>query len=102
MFDRFVEHRRRVVDPDHLVDSELRGGERGQLPRPAAEVDGSLDRPGLDQSDKVVERLGALGGESSILLRVPISHDLYCTCIASLYVKLSGGTHGTHGQRGTH
>ena len=39
-----VEHRRRVVDADHLGDVELLGGQRGQLPRPAPEIDGTLDR----------------------------------------------------------
>ena len=83
VLDGLVEHRLRVVDADHLVDPELVGGQRRQLARSAAEVDTTLDGTGLDQRQQVVKRLGSLGGESAILLRVPVRHDLYCTCMHS-------------------
>jgi hypothetical protein len=38
-----------------------------------------------------VERLGPFDGESTVLLGIPVGHDLYCTCIYNPYVKLSPG-----------
>jgi hypothetical protein len=76
-----VEHCLRVVDASHLADSELRGGQCGQLSRAATEIDRSLDRVELDQRQQVVERLSAFSSESTVLLGVPVSHDLYRTCI---------------------
>ena len=78
------EHRRRVVDADHVIDPEPFGGLRGQRTVAAPEVDGAGDRSvGRDQADQVPERLRPLGGELAVLRRVPVSSGLNrChTCI---------------------
>ena len=91
MLAGLVEHRLRVVDADHLGDAELLRGKRGEFARTAAEIDGAPDAVGLDQGQQIVERLGPLGSESTVLLGIPVSHDLYCTCIYKRCVKLSPG-----------
>ena len=78
------EHRRRVVDADHLADPEPLGGQRRQLARAAPEIDGPADRSiGGDQRDQVPERLRPLGRELAVLRRIPVGRCCHrChTCI---------------------
>src|SRR4029079_3010248 len=41
----------------------------------------------FDHLEQVVESLSPLFGELSVLLRVPVSHNLYCTCIYGVTVN---------------
>ena len=79
-----VEHRRRVVDADHLANIETVDGVRGQLAGAASEIDPTTYRGGTNQVEQVVERLCSLGGEALVLIGIPdIGHDLYGTCISA-------------------
>ena len=72
------EHRRRVVDADHVGDREPLGGLRRQLAGAAAEVDGAAERSvGRDQADEIPERLRPLGGELPVLRGIPVGHTVY-------------------------
>lgn len=68
------EHRRGVVDAEHVVDPESFGRQRSEFTRAAAEIDSTPDRADIQlvqQVQQVMERLRPLARESPVLLWVP-------------------------------
>jgi hypothetical protein len=74
-------HGWRVVDADHFRHVKLLRGQCSELAGTTTKVNGAVNLRRLDKSQQTVEGLGALGGKSPLLLRVPVDHNLYCTCI---------------------
>jgi hypothetical protein len=76
------QHRRRGVDADHVGGAEVLGSRCRELTAATSEVDHAGDGlVVLQQGDEIVKRLRAFAGEAVVLGRVPIDHNLYCTCI---------------------
>ena len=71
MFAGRGEHVRRIVDAGDVTDRELPGRQRRQLAGTATEVDRPTDRIRSELRQQIVKRLRALGGEPTVLLRVP-------------------------------